>query len=142
LCLYRAFTPSKKWSAVELSHFGTRHSLMVKLPSKYPARPEATGHQGTVLPQAHPPDFVMSVQAKSRTSNLTAFVVNETVMTVADKDGRTPTDPTAYRAYCSDGMSDRGFPFSIHLIVDGKAHTGCCSTATRPPMPDSPLIPY
>jgi hypothetical protein len=28
--------------STELSHFGTRHSLMVKLPSKYPARPEAT----------------------------------------------------------------------------------------------------
>ena len=39
-----------------------------------------------------------------------------------------------YLAYCSDGMSDLGYPFSIHLFVDGKAYTGCCSTAKIPPV--------
>jgi uncharacterized membrane protein len=78
--------------------------------------------------------FVMSVRAKRGRSTLVAFVVNEREMIVADKKGKTPTDPDAYSAYCSDGMSDRGYPFSIHLIVDGTAYTGCCSTAASPPV--------
>jgi uncharacterized membrane protein len=79
-------------------------------------------------------DYVMSVQARSGTSNLAAFVVNETEMIVADNDGRAHKDRNAYRAYCSDGMSDLGFPYSIHLIVDGKTYTGCCSTVANPPV--------
>jgi uncharacterized membrane protein len=59
------------------------------------------------------PDYVMSLQARNRTSNLTAFVVKET---------------------CSDDMSDRAYPFSIYLIVDGKPYRGCCSTASNPPV--------
>jgi uncharacterized membrane protein len=78
--------------------------------------------------------FVMSVRAKRGRSTLVAFVVNERLMIVADKKGQTPADPDAYSAYCSDGMSDRGYPFSIHLIVDGTAYTGCCSTAASPPV--------
>lgn len=81
-----------------------------------------------------PRDFVMSVRAKRGTSTLIGFVVNETRMMVADKRGRLPLDPESYSAYCSDGMSDRGFPFSIHLTVDGIAYTGCCSTAASPPV--------
>ena len=81
------------------------------------------------------PDFVMSVRAKRGKSNLTAFVVNEAQKVVADKDGAAAADP--YRAYCSDGMSGRRFPFSIHLIVDGSAYTGCCWTATAPPVGQS-----
>jgi uncharacterized membrane protein len=80
------------------------------------------------------PDYVMGVRAKSRTSNLTAFVVNETLMVIAEKDGRAPPDREKYLAYCSDGMSELGYPFSIHLFVDGKAYTGCCSTAKTPPV--------
>ena len=59
-----------------------------------------------------PQNYVMSVRAKSRASNLTAFVVNQTLMVVADKNGKAPSDRTAYQAYCSDGMSDLAFPFS------------------------------
>jgi uncharacterized membrane protein len=79
-------------------------------------------------------DFVMSVRATRGRSSLIAFVVNEGQMTVADKNGNAPSNPDAYRAYCSDGMSDRGYPFSIHLIVDGNTFTGCCSTSTSPPV--------
>ena len=79
-------------------------------------------------------DFVMSVRATRGRSTLIAFVVNEGQMTVADKYGSAPSDPDAYRVYCSDGMSDRGYPFSIHLIVDDSAYTGCCSTSTSPPV--------
>jgi uncharacterized membrane protein len=79
-------------------------------------------------------DFVMSVRANRGRSTLIAFVVNERVMKVADKNGKDPSDPDAYRAYCPDGMSDRGYPFSIHLIVDDSVYTGCCSTATSPPV--------
>lgn len=57
-----------------------------------------------------------------------AFVVNENLMIVADKDGKAPPDNVEYQAYCSDGMSDRAFPYSIFLMVDGKPFVGCCST--------------
>jgi uncharacterized membrane protein len=81
-------------------------------------------------------DFVMSVRATRGRSTLIAFVVNEGQMSVADKKGNAPSDPDAYRAYCSDGMSDRGYPFSIHLVVDDRVYTGCCSTSTSPPVRD------
>jgi uncharacterized membrane protein len=81
-----------------------------------------------------PLDFVMSVRAKRGGSTLIAFVVNESRMMVADKNGKAPSGYDVYSAYCSDGMSDRGYTFSVHLIVDGNAYTGCCSTAAFPPV--------
>jgi uncharacterized membrane protein len=81
-----------------------------------------------------PLDFVMSVKAKKGKSTLTAFVVNETRMILLDKNGKTPAKDAAYGAYCSDNMSDRGYPYSIHLIVDGNVYTGCCSTSLLPPV--------
>jgi uncharacterized membrane protein len=59
------------------------------------------------------PDYVMSLQARNRTSNITAFVVKEA---------------------CSDDMSDRVYPFSIYLMVDGKPYRGCCSKASNSPI--------
>jgi hypothetical protein len=76
----------------------------------------------------------MSVQAKGKTGQLTGFVINETLMVLADKLGKAPDDRSAFKAYCSDGMSERGFPLSIHLIVDGKPYTGCCASASNPPV--------
>ena len=55
-------------------------------------------------------NFVMSVRAKRGNSTLIGFVVNENQMIVADKNGKAPSDADAYSAYCSDGMSDSGFP--------------------------------
>jgi uncharacterized membrane protein len=74
--------------------------------------------------------YVMSVRAKRGKSNLTAFVVDETQMDVADKKGAR-TD-RIYLAYCSNQMSEKKYPLSIHLIVNGKSYTGCCRTATHP----------
>jgi uncharacterized membrane protein len=79
-------------------------------------------------------DYVTSIRAKRGRSQLTAFVVNETRMFVADKNGTPPPDSAGYLAFCSDGMSGLGHHFSIHLIVDGRAYTGCCKTATNPPV--------
>jgi len=80
-------------------------------------------------------DFVMNVRASRGRSTLIAFVVDQRLMIVADKKGNVPSDPdAAYSAYCSDEMSDRLYPFSIHLIVDDKVYTGCCSTAASPPV--------
>jgi uncharacterized membrane protein len=79
-------------------------------------------------------EFVMSVRAKRGRSILIGFVVNENRMMVADKKGKAPSDPDAYSAYCSDGMSDRGYSFSVHLVVDGNTYTGCCSTTASPPI--------
>ena len=81
-----------------------------------------------------PLDFVMSVRAKRGKSVLTAFVVNETRMTLLDTTGKTPAKDTAYMAYCSDNMSERGYPYSIHLMIDGNVYTGCCSTSLLPPV--------
>jgi uncharacterized membrane protein len=81
-----------------------------------------------------PLDFVMSVRAKRGSSILIGFVVNENRMMVADKNGKAPSDPDTYSAYCSDGMSDRAYSFSIHLVVDGNTFTGCCSTIRSPPI--------
>jgi uncharacterized membrane protein len=80
----------------------------------------------------HSPNYVLSVQAKDRTSNLTAFTVNQTIMNVADKNGKPPSDRKEYESYCSDQMSALGFPYSIHLIVDHKIYTGCCWTRSNP----------
>ena len=77
---------------------------------------------------------VMSVRASRGKSSLVGFVVNEERMTIGDKNGKAPADEDTYRAYCADGMSERGYPYSIHVIVDGTAYTGCCSTATSPPV--------
>jgi uncharacterized membrane protein len=79
-------------------------------------------------------DFVRSVRATRGKSTVLAFIVNEALMKVADKRGNAPSDPDSYRAYCSDGMSDRGYPLSIYLIVDDNVYTGCCSTAAAPPV--------
>jgi uncharacterized membrane protein len=79
-------------------------------------------------------DYVTSVSAKGKTGQITGFIVNETLMILADERGRLPSDRFTYKAYCSDGMSDRGFPFSIHLMVDGKPYTGCCANASHPPV--------
>ena len=70
---------------------------------------------------------------KGVAQSLIGFVVNENRMMVADKNGKA-SDPDTYSAYCSDGMSDRGYSFSIHLVVDGNTYTGCCSTAASPPI--------
>jgi uncharacterized membrane protein len=77
-------------------------------------------------------DSVMSIQATGKAKRLTGFVVNETLMVLADKKGKAPDDRFTFRAYCSDGMSERSFPFSIHLIVDGKPYTGCCASTSNP----------
>lgn len=77
-------------------------------------------------------NYVLSVQARNRTNSLTGFVVNENLMGINDKNGRGPALSLGYNAYCSDGMSDRGFPFSVHLFVDGKPYTGCCETQSHP----------
>jgi uncharacterized membrane protein len=81
-----------------------------------------------------PQDFAMSVRAKRGSSTLIGFVVNENRMMVADKNGKAPSNPDIYSAYCSDGMSDRGYSFSIHLLVEGNTYTGCCSTVAFPPI--------
>ena len=81
-----------------------------------------------------PLDFVMSVRAKRGKSTLTAFVVNETRMVLLDKNGKSPGNDTTYTTYCSDSMSERGYPYSIHLIVGGNVYTGCCSTSLLPPV--------
>jgi uncharacterized membrane protein len=78
------------------------------------------------------PDYVTSIQARNRTSSVVAFVVNENLMIVADKNGKAPPENVEYQAYCSDGMSDRAFPYSIFLMVDGKPFVGCCSTGSNP----------
>jgi hypothetical protein len=78
----------------------------------------------------------MSVQAKGKTGQLVGFIVNETLMALADKEGKPPEDRFTFNAYCSDGMSPRGYPFSIHLFVNGKVYTGCCANASNPPVGD------
>jgi uncharacterized membrane protein len=77
-------------------------------------------------------DYVTSVIARTKLSTFIAFIVNQNAMHVADKDGKSTAENTKYRSYCSDGMSDRAYPYSVHLIVDGMAYTGCCSTLSNP----------
>jgi uncharacterized membrane protein len=81
--------------------------------------PSKTSHLAPTYSPATGKPYVMSVRAKRGKSDLTAFVVNETRMDVADKNGAaSSTDPNRdpiYRAYCSDQMSEKKYPFSIHL---------------------------
>jgi uncharacterized membrane protein len=76
-------------------------------------------------------NYVMSVQASGKTGRVTGFIVNETLMVLMDKRGKAPEERLTFKAYCSDGMSERAFPFSIHLVVDGKPYTGCCASASN-----------
>lgn len=39
------------------------------------------------------------------------------------------------RATCSDGMSDREYPFSVSLRLDGKTAKGCAFDPASPPPP-------
>ncbi len=39
------------------------------------------------------------------------------------------------RETCSDGMSDREYPFSATLLLDGKTARGCAFDQTSPPPP-------
>jgi hypothetical protein len=70
----------------------------------------------------------MNVQAKGNAGQLSGFVVNETLMIVADM---APDDRFTFKAYCSDSMSERGYPFSIHLIVDGRMLRECLKSSCR-----------
>jgi uncharacterized membrane protein len=77
-------------------------------------------------------EYVLSFEARNESSTVTGFIVHENGMLVLDEQGKRPPNPLTYNAYCSDGMSERGYPYSIHIIVNGKAYTGCCSTASKP----------
>ena len=57
------------------------------------------------------PDYITSVQARTKNGSAIGFIVNET---------------------CSDGMSDKQFPYSIYLFVNGRPFRGCCFSATHP----------
>ncbi|MCG8277564.1 hypothetical protein [Stenotrophomonas sp. NLF4-10] len=39
------------------------------------------------------------------------------------------------REACSDGMSDREYPFSVSLLLDGKTARGCAFDPASPPPP-------
>jgi uncharacterized membrane protein len=78
------------------------------------------------------PSFVMNVAAKKAASSLVAFIINETMMEVRNTRGKDSPESDAYRAYCADGMSVHWYSLSIHLLVDGIAYTGCCTTAALP----------
>ena len=41
-------------------------------------------------------------------------------------------DMTITEGECSDGMSDRTYPFTVTLIVGGEQREGCAWTASRP----------
>jgi uncharacterized membrane protein len=93
---------------------------------------KATNYSRPTYKSAANAPSVTSIEARSGTSTLIAFVVDVTeMMFVRDKNGKEVVD-REYVAYCSDGMSPLGHPFSIHLIIDGKAYTGCCSTTSKP----------
>lgn len=83
-------------------------------------------------PEGTTTSYVLVADAWTRDSSLTAFVANGLGFVIADNAGHTPGEARSLRAYCSDGMSDRLYPFSVNMIVDGRALTGCCSSTTQP----------
>jgi uncharacterized membrane protein len=81
-------------------------------------------------PEGTTTSYVLVADAWTGKSKLTAFVSNGGGFIVADQKGRSPGSDV--RAYCSDGMSDWLYPFSVNMIVDDRALTGCCSSSTHP----------
>jgi uncharacterized membrane protein len=74
------------------------------------------------------PDYITSVQARTINSSIKGFIVNETQTFVGAKDDNSAPTSVEYEAYCSDDMSDRRYPYSVHLFVDGTPYRGCCSS--------------
>ena|ERR1700738_648366 len=105
----------------------TERQITFKLEStKVYSGPKYSAPVGTSL------EYVLSLEARNESSTITGFIVHENEMLVLDERGKHPPNALTYKAYCSNGMSDRSYPYSIHLIVDGKAYTACCSTASKP----------
>jgi uncharacterized membrane protein len=128
--------PNWAYAMEQMDCFGTEPFWDATLAGKQIAikfmRGKTTNYSKAKYTPAANTDGVVSIQAGSGTSTLTAFVVDATrMMFVLDKNGKEVV-ATEYTAYCSDGMSPLGHPYSIHLILDGKAYTGCCSTASKP----------
>ncbi len=113
----RGSRPLKNSNAAEPNHSGPRPSLTTKQRLSSPAPPKEACGQGYSPPAGASSDYLLSVQARNESSAFTAFIVNEALMVILDKGGQRPPDRMAYRAHCSDGMSDRGYPYSIHLII-------------------------
>ena len=96
-------------------------------PATEKARPHASGTRATRLP-----DFKVVAVRRARTSfplGLYGSYLN------AQPDWPCPSRrPWCLQSVLLRWMSDRRYPFSIHLIVDGNTFTGCCSTSTSQPV--------
>jgi hypothetical protein len=75
--------------------------------------------------------FEMFTNFCTVSNSVTAFIVNESFMVTADKHGKSPPDNSKYQAYCTDARSNKVFPYSIFLMVDGKPFVGCCFEPPR-----------
>jgi len=112
------------WS-LELTDYAVVYRNFDDKPVRY-LRPNYTSAGATSI------DLVMQVKAGRGRATFSAFVDSTTMLIVTAKDGKAPSDGKEYSAYCSDGMSDRLYPYSINAVVEGKTVTGCCETASRP----------
>lgn len=54
---------------------------------------------------------------------------------LAGEDGGMPFRLDVRREPCSDGMSDREYPFSVSWLLDGKTAKGCAFDQASPPLP-------
>ena len=77
--------------------------------------------------------YAVSVTAHKGRSTLLAFIVEVTGLPILDRHAKeAPSSNDAYHAYCSDSMSEHGYPYIINLFLDGTPYTGCCTTASNP----------
>ncbi len=108
--------------ALELTDEGAFYSSMegenVTYNVKYGA-PEGTtmeyvmtvgGIAEAKVDQEHPSILIAFV------SNLSGFIVGS----------------QSVRPHCSDGMSDRDYPYSINMMIEGRFQTGCCYSTSKP----------
>ena len=75
------------------------------------------------------PDDTMGI----RWPPLTPMVMGDTVRWVGETE-RAAVDARVWPAGCSDGMSDRDWPYTAVARVDGTTYRGCARSRARPPV--------
>jgi hypothetical protein len=77
-------------------------------------------------------EYLIVASAVSVKINLLGFVQNVNGLNIADIQGNPPIHGAKYSAYCSDGMSNKLYPYTIHIFINNQPYTGCCHSQSHP----------
>lgn len=66
---------------------------------------------------------------------ISSMVTGDTLRWVGETE-RAPIDARVWPAHCSDGMSNRIWPYTAVVRIDGTTYRGCAERGARPQLPD------